>query len=97
MAYSKKKTRSTGATIEQLTPLLDCIDPDSCYEKWMLALMVIFNETGDSEDGFALADEWSSRGVKYRGTEDVRSTWRYFDPNHPTPVRIGTLIKMAKQ
>ena len=42
-------------------------------------------------------DDWSSKGDKYLGTKDVRSTWNCFKPSHPNPVRIGTLIRMAKQ
>lgn len=97
MSLTKRTPRSSGATIEKLASLLDRIDPDCCYEQWMLALMVVFNETHDSEEGFELADEWSSRGIKYRGTDDVRSTWQYFDLNHPRPVGIATLVRMTKR
>ena len=97
MSLSKKQTRSSGATIKKLASLLEHIDPDCCYDNWIRVLMVIFNETRDSEEGFELADEWSSNGVKYRGTDDVRSTWRYFDLNHPKPVGVATLVRMIKR
>ena len=95
MAFQQNKRRSAGATIAKLTSLLYRIDPDCDYDTWMRALMVIYYETSDSPEGFELADDWSSGGEKYRGAGDVRRTWQYFDPKHPTPVGIPTLIKLA--
>ena len=97
MAFTRNTGRSTRATIEKLTYLLDRIDPDISYPDWCRALMVVFNETGDSIEGFELADDWSSLGHKYRGTEDVRRTWQYFDLNRQYPVRMGTLVRMASR
>lgn len=97
MAFSYLNYGSFGKTIVKLAVQLSQIDPDVGYGDWMRALMVIFYETGGSEEGFELADEWSSGGCKYRGTKDVRSTWRGFKPDYPNPVRMGTLIRMAKR
>lgn len=97
MTFSYLHYQTSGKTIAKLAVVLNQIDPDVHYEDWMRALMVIFYETGGSEEGFALADEWSSGGSKYRGTKDVRSTWRGFKPDYPNPVRMGTLIRMAKR
>jgi hypothetical protein len=88
---------SSNATITKLASLLSQIDPDVDYRNWMLALMVVFYETRSSEEGFELADQWSSGGTKYRGERDVRRMWRSFNPNHPRPVRMGTLVRLAKQ
>jgi|JI6StandDraft_1071083.scaffolds.fasta_scaffold375891_1 hypothetical protein len=71
------------------------INPDSEYGNWITVLMVIFNESGGSDEGFNLADHWSSEGhEKYKGTKDVLAHWRHFKPNHPNPARLGSLIRM---
>ena len=95
MAYSRIKKQAEDQSIARLIPVLDRIDPDVSYDQWIRVLMVIFYETGDSAEGFELADDWSSMGYKYHGTEDVRSRWRHFNPKHPNPVRMGTLVRMA--
>jgi len=95
--WSRKGRVANSRNISRIPSLLSQIDPDVGYGDWMRVLMAIYYETDGSEDGFELADEWSSKGDKYLGTKDVRSTWSSFKPNHPNPVRIGTLIRMAKR
>ena len=97
MTFSYLHYEPSSKTIATLAALLNHIDPDVGFDDWMRVLMVIFYETSGSEDGFELADTWSSEGCKYKGTKDVRRMWRCFKPDHPKPVRIGTLIRMAKQ
>lgn len=94
--HSQNSYKFTNRILSKLPPLLDKIDPDIHYGDWVRVLMAIYYETGGSEEGFDLADTWSSKGGKYLGTKDVRSTWRSFKPNHPNPIRIGTLVRMAK-
>ena len=97
MNVTNRSTQSPESVLSRLRTLLVRIDPDVGYDQWMRVLMVIFYETCNSAEGFELADDWSSMGYKYRGTNDVRSTWRCFKLNHPNPVRIGTLIRMASR
>ncbi|EXI73245.1 MAG: hypothetical protein AW07_02859 [Candidatus Accumulibacter sp. SK-11] len=80
------------AMLAQLGKIISLIDPDSQYDLWLLVLAVIFNETGGSEAGFALADEWSSAGEKYKGEREIRQKWHSFDLDHPNPARFGSLI-----
>lgn len=94
---TRVKKQTAEQIIARLIPLLDHIDPDVSYDQWMRVLMVIFYETGDSAEGFELADDWSSMGQKYRGTADVRRTWQYFNPKHPNPVRMGSLVRMVSR
>jgi hypothetical protein len=91
-----RKGRSSEHVLAQLSSLLADLDPDVSYPDWCRALMVIFNETRGSEEGFELADSWSSGGCKYRGTSDIRSMWRSFKLDHQYGVRIGTLVRMVK-
>ena len=97
MTFSYLHYESSGKTIAKLAVLLSQIDPDVGYSDWMRALMAIFYETGGSEEGFELADTWSSGGCKYKGAKQIRSMWRCFKPDHPRPVKFGTLVRMAKQ
>lgn len=96
MEYSKSFGDS-NKKLERLPPLLDQLDADMSYGSWLTVLMAIYNESGGSEEGFELANQWSSTGyLKYKGEKDVRNTWRYFKPNHSRPITIGTLYRMAK-
>lgn len=97
MSISHRKRRSSYGNIEKLPMLLDLIDPDIGHGDWVRVLMAIFYETDGSEEGFELADEWSSKGEKYLGTKDVRKSWNSFKIGHDDPVTIGTLIWMAKR
>jgi hypothetical protein len=97
MTFSYLNYESSGKTITKLAQQLARIDPDIGYCDWIQALMVIFNETRGSEEGFELADDWSSAGAKYRGTKDIRSKWRHFKLDHPNPVRFASLIRIAQR
>jgi hypothetical protein len=87
---------SEEGTLSKLRSHLDHIDPDIDYGNWLKALMVIFHETKGSDAGLALADEWSSRGRKYRNFQDIEYRWNRFKISHKNPVRMGTLIRMAR-
>lgn len=73
------------------------IDPDCDYETWFKALKAIYYETDGSEEGFELADAWSSGGRrKYKGTRDVMRQWRNSKPRNRNPITFGTLSYLAK-
>jgi hypothetical protein len=78
----------------RLSALLPYIDSSS-YDDWLRVLMVICNETGGSDDGFILANSWSSNCSKYKGENEIRTKWNSFNLNHPKPVRFGTICKMV--
>lgn len=92
-----RATRPANQDVTYIAKLLDQLDPDLPYGDWLRVLMAIFYETGGSEEGFELADAWSSRGVKYRGSREIRSKWNSFRPDVAKPIGIGTLIWMARQ
>jgi hypothetical protein len=85
-----------GTPIPVLRELLAHIAPGSGYEDWLRVLMAVFHETGGSDDGFDLANEWSSKGSNYKGRKDVEVKWRSFRGGHSRPVTVGTLIQMAR-
>ncbi len=96
LSVPRPKSEPTSEKIANIEALLDVIDPGCCREDWLKVLIAIFNETGGSDDGFELADSWSSRGNNYTGKKDVLTAWRSFKPNLANPITIGTLVKMAK-
>jgi hypothetical protein len=58
--------------------------------------MAIFHESKGSDEGFYIANEWSSKGRKYKGHHEVSYKWGTFKLNTKHPVTIGTLVMMAR-
>lgn len=80
----------------ELGELLEHLDPDSGgYDDWVKVLMAIFHETNGKEEGLDLANQWSSKGVKYKGRREIEAKWRSFAPGKERPITIATLYKMA--
>ena len=90
-----KVDQDSSSKLMKIHALLKHIDPDLVYSDWIRVLMVIYYETNGSEEGFDLADYWSSKGNKYKGEHDVRAKWRHFKPDYARPVKMGTLVRMA--
>jgi hypothetical protein len=69
----RKRRRDEQAILEELGAVLYDIDAGCGYGDWIRVLMAIKYETQGSEEGFKLADAWSSGGSNYKG---IRSPWR---------------------
>lgn len=82
--------------LSMLRSVIGKIDPDKEYPDWVKVLMGVFHETQGSEEGLALAIDWSSKGNKYKGPDEVRAKWKTFRLDVLNPVTIGTLLHMAK-
>ncbi len=78
-----------GLRFAEVALLLLPIDPDVKYDNWVKVLMAVHHETGGSEAGFELVNEWSVKGRKYKGMEDVRSHWRSFSTDRPNIVGVA--------
>jgi hypothetical protein len=64
--------------LERLRWALSWFDPDAAgYDKWKERLMAVHAETGGSDAGLALVEEWSQQGEKYKPGEITRK-WRGF-------------------
>lgn len=92
-----KCTEPSATNIERLKSLVEHISPDCGYEDWLHVLMALYHETGGGDDGFGIADTWSSKGTSYAGEKDIRTKWDSFKSGTGNPITIGTLIKMAKE
>jgi hypothetical protein len=79
----------------ELKELLNVLDPDCGYRDWLNVLMGIYHSTNGSDDGFALANEWSSRSDKYKGPKELEAKWRSFNGGTQNPVTIRTIRTMA--
>jgi len=85
------KSSCSRSKLDLLEVILKHVDPDCNYDDWFIVGAVIFNETGGSEAGYTLYDEWSCQGHKYRGQKETKRKWGSMNPNHHHPVRIGSL------
>ena len=100
MANSNPSNKIRKVKIQSLETLSEWvyqIDPDVCHNDWFHALAAIHYETFGSEEGFQLADTWSSKGRKYRGTRDVRATWQRIRRDLKKPITLGSLIWLARR
>lgn len=64
--------------LPELRKLISQYDADGPYDDWIKAGMMLHYETQGSDDGFALWDEWSATGSKYKGSGDLDAHWRSF-------------------
>lgn len=92
-----KIIKNTDLLIERIEKLLKFISPDCGYEDWSHNVgMVIYQETGGSDEGFNVWNSWSSKGEKYKGKTALLTHWKSFSLEHPNPRTLGSLIQLAK-
>jgi hypothetical protein len=84
-----------GNNLDQVKRLLEYLDPDLSYDAWLRVLMAIFYESHGSEEGFEIANEWSSRGWSYKGEREIRAKWRSFKLEITHPITIATIRRMV--
>lgn len=82
-------------SLSHLGYLLERVHPGCGRVPWLKALRAVHHETSGSEEGFELANQWSSKGQNYRGKADVRKHWRSIKPAK-RPVTGATLIWMER-
>lgn len=86
-----------GLTLQQIADLLDVLDPDMGYKPWTDLGMAIHHETGGSDEGFYIWNQWSSSGSKYSSDAKLRGHWDSFGNHSGRPVTARTLIRMARE
>lgn len=85
-----------GYTDEQLTAMLEALDPDEDgHDRWLHIGMALHHET-DGE-GFDLWDEWSSQGGLYPGREALQRRWDSFGRNGTAGITVRSLMKWSGQ
>lgn len=93
----RRSATTSANNLEKIRHLLGRLDPDLPYPNWLRVLMGIYHESGGSEEGFEIANMWSSLGHKYKDEKDIRTKWRSFNLKLKRPVTIGTLIQMVNR
>ncbi len=83
-------------TIRLLQVILSHLDADCGYDDWTAVGMAVHNETGGSDDGYALYDAWSSIGAKYVGPKATAAKWKSFRSDYERGYSIRTLFRMAR-
>lgn len=96
-AHAEERDPVSSSQLRILLALLDHLNADVGFDEWTRALIVIYNVTHGSDAGLDIADNWSSLGGKYRGRKEIKAKWESFNPNHPYPLKLGTLIRMVKE
>lgn len=67
--------------------------PADDYQEWVRVLMAL-KSTGDEQQGFAIAEEWSRRSSKYT-SEGMRKKWKEVDAEGG--ITLGTLFDMGRK
>lgn len=86
-----------GENGAEIRALLNVLDADLDYDDWLHVLMAVHHEFGGSDEGLQVANEWSARGIKYKGLREIRAKWRSFDPDPPRPFTIATIRYLLSQ
>ncbi len=76
--------------------LIAHLDPDEGYHEWINVLMAIHHETKGSDDGLEIADEWSSKGRKYKGRSEIKAKWDSFRVG-ASSITMGTVRYMLNE
>lgn len=84
----------TAPTRRELAQLLEVIPCDLPYPDWFKVIAAVFHETGGTGEGNELVHDWSSGDPRY-DFDQVERIWDSLDPDHPSPVTFGTLVKLA--
>jgi hypothetical protein len=72
-------TTARSEALQRLAEALTRRDANCEYDEWIRIGMALHHESGGSQDGFRIWDEWSKRGPKkYRSEEDLRTHWNSF-------------------
>lgn len=87
-----------GMTMEQMSDLLERLDPDMSRGDWIKVGLALHHECEGDETGFDLWNSWSEGGGKYLSEDDVRYQWDSF--RGPTvgrhSVTMASVIRMAR-
>lgn len=83
--------------LSAIQALIAQLSPDIGHDEWRNVLMAIHHATGGSEEGLAIADEWSSAGTKYKGKGDIELRWNLFSPNAGSAITMRTVRYMLKE
>lgn len=68
------------------------------YGDWFRCAMALHFETGGSQEGYELFDEWSSKGTNYSGASDTARKWQEgFKSSAADKISGATILWMAQE
>ena len=78
-----------------LRAALGHIDPDCRMQQWVETGMALKHQLGDA--GLEVWDEWSARGEKYGGRQEIEARWKSFaaNPGNRHPITARSILKRA--
>lgn len=91
------KKSSTPVDLRELAATVNLVNPDSPYPDWFTVGSATSTETGGSDDGFIIFNDWSRRGTKYPGEDMVLKQWKSFRSDIENPNTIASIVYIAKQ
>lgn len=88
-----------GVSVEQAADALTHISPDCDYNAWVQVGMALRHQFPVDNKGLNLFDEWSSKGSKYPGREEIEKKWEQLheQPKGRAPVTIRSILKQAQE
>ncbi|MGG7055875.1 PriCT-2 domain-containing protein [Nitrosomonas sp. ANs5] len=84
------------ASQSEAAEIVSYITPDLGYNDWLKVLMGLHHEFQGSEVGLAIADQWSSQGKSYPGTEEIEYKWRSFTVDASSPTTFKSICRLAE-
>ncbi len=78
-----------------LKVLLDHTNPFCSDKKREHVLRATHHETGGSDEGLALFDDWLNKGDNHPGTAELAAVWRTLEYDAEAPASIETLREMV--
>lgn len=90
----------SDSELDEANEILGHIDADLPYGEWVKVLAGIHHEFGPTQHGLRLADEWSSKGKKYTGTDSVADKFNSFTAQGPSggaPATWASVCHMARE
>lgn len=88
---------SSPGSLAELDYVLNVIPSDACHDEWFKVLGGIHHETRGSEEGRALAHEWSARDYDAYDANEIDTIWDGFDLDCQHPATMGTLVRLARE
>lgn len=86
-----------GVTNEEIQGALDRLDPDASMQSWIEIGAALKHQFGETDEAFALWNNWSAKGKKYDGEEETRYRWSTLRATPPdrAPITLRTLLHRA--
>lgn len=102
LTVKREKAQSEVDTpLAEVEKALSYINADCDRDIWInvgMALHLYGNESNQSEEAFALWDEWSKTAPeRYPGEREIRKQWTSFREDRLNLVTLGTLFNYAKR